>query len=216
MDVCDIFHQVAVERAVKGAIDETIKDRKEHVVAMCKDGRIYSETGDTNMINGKILEKLYNSCNREVSLHLHTHPHDTGYPSMSDIRADAFYKPEHDCIWGEKDNKIYCYKAKGELAELGEKKRKLYDEWDELQKINYESLTRTEKEKYTQQFIDIRERIGDLRNKQDNLIIKEYSQYTPKITVTRSNPFIGRYIDIYEPNCPLDNILPGLASPMER
>ena len=210
LDVCYIFHQVAVEKAVKNAIDDTIRDGNERAVTVCKDGRTYSETGDTNRISGKILEKLYNSCNKEVILGFHTHPHNTGYPSINDIIENTSFKPEHDCVWGKEDNKIRCYKAKGKVAEIGEKKEEVYDEWVKLYK-KYESSTGAKQEKYAQQIKEIKYKYEDLEIKQHDLIRREYNgREYPNITVTCSKPFIGRYIDIYEPNCPLDNILPKL------
>ncbi|MGB9736685.1 MAG: hypothetical protein ACPL1H_10725 [bacterium] len=211
LDVCDLLHQVSVERAVKKAIDDTIKDGNEHAVVVCKDGWIYHTKGSPKTIKGDILSKMFSDCNNEVSLDFHTHPLGVGYPSINDLMADTYYNPEHDCVWGKIDNKIRCYKGKGEVAELGKKRRELYNEWKALYE-KYKNSTGEEREKYAEQIHKIVNLYNYLKHRERYLITKEYKGKTPE-DVTPSKPFSGKYVDIYEPDCPLDNILPKLTIP---
>ena len=214
MDVCDLLHQVSVERAVKKAIDDTIEDGNEHAVVVCKDNRINSAVGTPKRINSKVTSSIHSSCNNEVSLYFHTHPLGVGYPSINDLITDAYYNPEHDCVWGKIDNKIRCYKGKGEVAENGKRMRELYNEWEDIYE-KYKNSTGEERGKYAEQLNKIANLYNYLKNRERYLITKEYKGVPPE-DVTPSKPFSSQYVDIYEPNCPLDNILPKLTIPTEQ
>jgi proteasome lid subunit RPN8/RPN11 len=214
LDVCDLLHQVSVERAVKKAIDDTIEDGNEHAVYVCKDNRIISAVGTPEHISGEINNSMYSSCNNEVSLHFHTHPNGIAYPSINDLMADIYFNPEHDCVWGEIDNKIRCFKGKGEVAEIGKRIREVYNEWEVLYE-KYKNSTGEERGKYAEQLKKIVNLYNYLKNKERYLITKEYNGKPPE-DVTPSKPFSGQYVDIYVPNCPLDNILPKLIIPTEQ
>jgi hypothetical protein len=128
--------------------------------------------------------------------------------------ADTFYNPEHDCVWGRIDNKIRCFKGKGEVAEIGKRRRELYNDGKVLYE-KYKNSTGEEREKYAEQIHKIANLYKYLKNRERYLITKEYNGKTPE-DVTPSKPFSGQYVDIYEPNCPLDNIIPKLTIPTEQ
>ncbi len=219
MDVCDIFHQVAVERAVRDAITDTKTNNRENYVFACESGAVGTAKGNETQIDGDTLETAYSICEDKMLLDFHTHPKGDTIPSPNDLISDAFHKPKFSCIYGTATNAIECFKTKGELAELGDKAKKLYDELD----IYTESKRFFEK--YEQYFpYDVKKKILDdynsiknnylniiermnniIKNKFGSGIVYPVHLLTPNDTV-----------DIYQPDCSLDNILPGLVTAQGR
>lgn len=215
MDVCDLFKQYEISTRLGEVIDYTQKTGREYSMIVCKNHNVYIKEGSKDRINGNILEDSFNKCNNQVLLDLHTHPNSYAIPSRNDLISATYYQPELSCVYGVRDDNITCYKAKGELSELGKEFRKAYEgwyqiynseKWKHLKQIDGENK---EYLSYYKLLHDVIKAYNDIRKRIHSIILRTFGRYPEYNTnVFRSNDIA----DVYHIPCKLDDILSHLLA----
>lgn len=212
MDVCDLFHMMKIEYAVREAIDNTIQENKEYGVVVCNDGKIGTVKGSENHIDGDDMNKLYDSCHNDVDLDIHTHPHAKSYPSPTDFLADATYKPKYSCVYGEQDNDIHCYTTSEQLRKQATQLIAMLDE-DKSLNYKYKNAVGTEKQHYRELLMKLDRKYNETMTLIKDSIYNAYNSPTNTAYNINVQNIPKTYLtEVYRPECKLNNILPELQT----
>jgi hypothetical protein len=211
-EVCNILKHPAIHQKLEELKEITKKTGRttgiEYGFNVCSDGRI------TEIIEGGLLEInpdiIHKECNYQIDINFHTHPNYISYPSTFDFIFDMDNQIRiASCIYGEKDDKITCFRTSDEYRN---KFKPIFDEADqEYLKLDeaYEKATDLkEKSKLFKQRWIAREKYENIINKMRlNIInniypdidnINKMDMYEDYIN---RDPKFGNFGDVWVKDC---------------
>jgi len=137
-EICNILKETTIHQKLEKLKEKTKATGHEHAFDVCSDNRVTGITeGKEDAVDTKGIDRV---CKHHVDLTIHSHPNDTAYPSTGDFISDiAIPSRIASCVYGEKEDKITCYRTSDEL-----------------------------RNKYRQLLIDIRDKSIEIIRKYDN------------------------------------------------
>jgi len=145
--VCDILKETAVNQKLRQLRGNTRAYGNEYIFGVCREGgitRIFEGT-KTSADASSVEER----CNGHPDIIIHSHPHGTAYPSKGDFISDIAIPPRiANCVYGEKDDKITCFRTSDELRnKYGPLIKKSLKKLREIYYIKMENATDPEEER---------------------------------------------------------------------
>jgi len=113
-EVCNILKDTTIHQRLEKLKEKTKATGHEHAFDVCSDNRITGITeGKKDTVDTRGINRI---CKNHPDLIIHSHPYDIAYPSKADFISDIEYPPRiANCVYGEKDDKITCYRTSDEL-----------------------------------------------------------------------------------------------------
>ena len=146
-EVCNILKDTTIHQRLEKLKEKTKATGHEHAFDVCSDNRITGITeGKKDTVDTRGINRI---CKNHPDLIIHSHPYDIAYPSKADFISDIEYPPRiANCVYGEKDDKITCFRTSDKLRnKYGPLIKKTLKKLREIYYIKMENATDPEEER---------------------------------------------------------------------